>query len=439
MRSPRIFKNSHFGFTLPKPPFEMSKVELVDELTTRIMLEKKLKREANERTLLIHELEMHQLELEIQNRELLESHKQIEESRNKYAELYDLSPAGHITLDHKGRIVEINLTAAKLLKEEKSKLIGKALGRWISSNLKRVFMHHLQDVITYKEKQSCEIEVTPKGDSTPTHLKLHTQIATDTATLKPIYRLAVLDISDNKKALALEDSNRDLYDEKSLRENFVSHLSHDLRTPLTSSKLCAQMLSSVAIETGKRSKLLQMLVEELDRADRMVSELLNANKINGGKDIPLIKKNCDLDKVTRKCIEYFSALYTDNVKVNYRVSGEVTGVWSKDALQRIIENLMNNALKYGDGNSALTVSLEGLKDKVIMTIHNFGPPISTRDQKKIFEAFHRTQDAEKGTQVGWGLGLNLVHKMVRNHSGTINVTSSAIDGTSFIIELPKKA
>lgn len=423
--------NKLIPVTLKKMPEEMSHEELVSELVGRMMKEKTQGTDYAQRESLIHELETHQLELEIQNRELVEKYQDIEELNKKYVDLYDLAPVGYLSLDTKGNILNLNLTIAEMMKVEKKKVIGKNLGKWLHTEDTKRFYSHLSESLKSGEKIVCELDfITDNGENFL--IELHS-----TSDEKVIHT-AVIDVTERQKLKQAKEESNFLREERELREKFISTLSHDLRTPLSSSKLCAQMLSGAMDDLEKKKKLFDLMVEELDRADRMVRELLDASRIHGSEILPLLMKKSDLNAIAKKCIEHFESLSSGTVQINFRSAGDMTGTWSADGLQRVLENLLSNAAKYGAADLPATISLEDRGSDVLITVHNHGDPIPLKEQKRIFEAFHRGDSPRSSETIGWGLGLSLVNTIVKRHQGTITVKSSFEEGTSFIISLPKK-
>lgn len=114
----------------------------------------------------------------------------------------------------------------------------------------------------------------------------------------------------------------------------------------------------------------------------------------------------------------------------------IGGSWDDTAIQRVVENLVNNAAKYGDPKSLVNVKLFTENNQVVISVHNFGNPLSTHDQNTIFDLHHRTTTAEKGSHKGWGLGLTLVRGLVEAHQGQVSVQSSKDVGTTFTVRLP---
>ncbi len=113
---------------------------------------------------LLHELQVHQIELEMQNRELREMQQQLEESRDRYADLYDFAPVGYLTLDENGRILEANLTAAALLGCERANLIGKSFVSWLAPGESAGFLNHLRQAFHYSANATAELKIGANGE-----------------------------------------------------------------------------------------------------------------------------------------------------------------------------------------------------------------------------------------------------------------------------------
>ncbi|MGZ3686776.1 MAG: sensor histidine kinase [Bdellovibrionota bacterium] len=120
-----------------------------------------------------------------------------------------------------------------------------------------------------------------------------------------------------------------------------------------------------------------------------------------------------------------------------RSSGTLVGKWSCKDLQRVIENLITNAVKYGYDASPITLTLMDLGGEVELSVHNFGNPIPQEDQRNLFEAFERARAADSGTKKGWGLGLTLIRGVAEAHGGSARVRSDPEAGTTFTVRLPR--
>lgn len=231
----------------------------------------------------------------------------------------------------------------------------------------------------------------------------------------------------NDAATEFSDTLRDI------QEQFSQTLAHDLRSPLTSAKMSAQMILRKAGTDAFYIEKATHIANNMDRIDKMIVDLLDVSRLRAGEPIKLEFSPCDLDKIMR---EVGDELYSD-VKLYPIISseGSCLGNWNEDGLRRLIENLASNAVKYGKPSGAITLSLIQTKTKATIMVHNEGDPIPHSEQPGLFEQYKRSKSAQNKT--GWGLGLTVVRGMVDAHRGTLSLISEKGQGTSFIVELPK--
>lgn len=233
----------------------------------------------------------------------------------------------------------------------------------------------------------------------------------------------------------LEETVQMLQQERDLRERMVAALSHDLRTPLATARLSAQLLAHKQGDPGAFERATKRIVDNMDRADGMIRDLLDVSRIRGGEAIPLDIEPCDLVHVARSAIEDLVTLQGDRFALI--APAELRGHWDCSALRRIVENLGSNAVKYGAHDRAVTIHLCERDSGVEITVHNMGTPIPAGDLPTLFDLFKRSTGSR--SQLGWGIGLSLVQALVQAHGGTIGVTSVATEGTTFTIWLPADA
>lgn len=224
--------------------------------------------------------------------------------------------------------------------------------------------------------------------------------------------------------------------EKALRERFVLTLTHDLQNPLASLKSSCELMVKSPGDSKLKSQLAAIALRSVRRMEGMIHDLLDANRIAARERLPIHAERCDLSALLRQTVEDFSIVASPE---QVRIDGPsgVTGFWDPGALRRVIENLVSNAIKYGDPSRPITITLRPAAERVGIEVHNFGEPIPPECQTAIFRQFERTRAAEAGTQKGWGIGLTIVKGVVEAHSGRVTVESSAGSGTSFRIELPR--
>lgn len=243
---------------------------------------------------------------------------------------------------------------------------------------------------------------------------------------------------DNAKLYAtLGEHIGALQSERELRERFVSVLAHDLRGPLAAAKLSATRLAQGFERSDKRATQAAKIEKNIDRADRMIRDLLDANRVRAGERLPLNIDRCDLSALAREVIDDLVQAHGPRFVLAGR--DDVVGYWDCEELRRALWNLATNAVKYGAAGVAITIALDRTASRAELSVHNLGPAIPDEDQRHLFEPFARTQSARTGAQRGWGLGLTLVHGCSQAHGGRVRVQSSPEHGTTFTIELPLDA
>jgi signal transduction histidine kinase len=231
----------------------------------------------------------------------------------------------------------------------------------------------------------------------------------------------------------------DLEQERDFRNRFMATLTHDLRTPLTSVGLSAQLIVKDPTKVEQNKILATNIKRSIDRADTMIQDLLDMARIRSGEHLPLKIVECDLQEIVTSCIGEMSVQYGDRFRLDIRKQDENRGFWSADLLRRIIENLINNAVKYGLPGHPITISLRQVGEEEEISVHNEGNPLSAEEQKDIFNPFSRTHSANASEKKGWGLGLTLVRGAAESHGGSVRVESSREKGTCFIVKLPRDA
>jgi signal transduction histidine kinase len=234
------------------------------------------------------------------------------------------------------------------------------------------------------------------------------------------------------------DTSRDrmaeLTADASLRERFVATLAHDLRTPLGAIKMAFELL---LVELPKRpevAELSDLLFRNIARTETMLQDLLDTHRIHAGHRLPLHIARCNLSEIARATLKDLAAEFGPRFELE--VERDATGFWDAERLRRLLENLLTNAVKYGERNKPISVLLEQNERMTTLKVHNFGKPIPPEDQRTLFEAFYRADTAESSRAKGWGLGLTLVSGVVDGHGGTIKVASSAAGGTTFTVFIP---
>ncbi len=237
----------------------------------------------------------------------------------------------------------------------------------------------------------------------------------------------------------LRETNRRLDAAVDARDTFISIASHQLRTPLSTLKIHAEMLRRTArdapdeLTPGEVLPKLDSIDHQVDYLDRLVDQLLNVSRIvDGGLDVDW--ERCNLTSIVDEVVERFSH---DAKKAGstVRVSCEdrLVGTWDRERLDHVLTNLLSNAIKYGCGNP-IRIDAEQCDDTVVVTVADNGTGIPGDAQTKIFERFERAVDDDR--RQGLGLGLWIVREYVESLDGEITVDSRVDEGSTFTVELP---
>lgn len=225
-------------------------------------------------------------------------------------------------------------------------------------------------------------------------------------------------------------------DSEEARERDMLTLSHDLRGPLMGAKLAAQyMLLNPSNANHRCEELSARIVRSLDRTDRMLTDLLDANRIRAGHTIQLALAPCNLSRILREVISDIELIHPGCTVLSLSTD-PIEGRWNEDAIRRIVWNLATNAIKHGEKGTPVTVKTIRFGAMAKISVHNQGRVISAALQKKIFEPFQRGTHSIVGSNHGWGLGLTLVRGFTHAMGGTVHVRSTPKHGTTFTVTLP---
>lgn len=222
------------------------------------------------------------------------------------------------------------------------------------------------------------------------------------------------------------------FGQAALREQFIAALAHDLRNPLSVASTAAQMIGLTTDPQAIRNYAAKIR-ENLGRVDQMIQQLLDTVVFQHGQRLPLHASNFDMQEVITQVCKQFASMHGQR----FRTEGApAVGWWGRDLVQRALENLISNALKYGDADSPVTVRCSTERGRVQVSVHNVGDEIPPDQLEGIFQVFVRAAAAKKGDAEGWGIGLPFVRSVVESHGGSVDVDSSTDRGTTFSVNMP---
>ena len=230
--------------------------------------------------------------------------------------------------------------------------------------------------------------------------------------------------------------------EKEERERrlFVSNVSHELRTPLTSVKSYLEALDEGALYEPVAPDFIKVSLNETNRMMRMVTDLLHLSRIDnatGHLDVELINFTAFITFILNR----FDKIRAQDQEKKYELVRDypITSVWIEidtDKMTQVIDNILNNAIKYSPDGGKITVSMKTTDDQMILSISDQGLGIPKEDLPKIFDRFYRVDKARSRAQGGTGLGLAIAKEIIKQHNGFIWAKSEYGKGSTFTIVLP---
>lgn len=221
-----------------------------------------------------------------------------------------------------------------------------------------------------------------------------------------------------------------------LYDNFIANITHELKSPLSSIQLYLETLSSKNIPPDKQKEFYSIMAKDTDRLHKLINSILEISRIEQKR----VSHNYHISsaEIINKLIEnaFKNFRLPENVT---KIEGSVRGkcVIDKDAMQIVFDNLTDNAIKYSSPPHSISVRLKNNDKQNIIEFSDQGIGIGLKDQKTIFNKFHRVYNKNIPNVKGTGLGLFWVKEIIKLHGGKISVKSEGLNkGTTFIIELP---
>lgn len=370
-----------------------------------------------ENSKLYHELQVHRFELEIQNEELRAAKEEIAAGFERYVDLYDFAPVGYFTFGGSGLIREVNLTGARMLGTERSRLVNKRFESFIAEEDRQVFSSFLKKTFEGKGKESCEVTLKEQA------LLIHMEAAASPGGQE--CRAGLVDISERAKAEGeikrlnedLERKVSELAEVNRELEAFISSVSHDLRSPLRHismfAKTVAEEYSDRLDRQGK--DYLARVHQGAAKMNQLVEDLLNLSNISRQ---PIDRTEVDMGKMALEIIsEMRSAEPARRVEVDIKEG--LTAYGDQGLIEIVLRNLIGNAWKFTSKTENASIEFGTFEQggRTVYYVKDNGAGFNSEYLEKMFLPFQRLHlDSEfEGT----GIGLAIVERTIRRHGGRI--------------------
>jgi len=327
---------------------------------------------------------------------------------------------GVLATNRRGKITMINDMAKKQLGVQKEDVINKS----ILELLKIEDEYELRDLIT----QIPELMIDSQ-DGNGEYLSLRVRFALIRRESGFISGLVAV----------LHDTTEQEKEERE-RRLFVSNVSHELRTPLTSVKSYLEALDEGALSEPVAPDFIKVSLDETNRMMRMVTDLLHLSRIDNATshlDVEMINFTAFITFILNR----FDKMRGPDEEKKYELVRDypITSVWIEidtDKMTQVIDNILNNAIKYSPDGGKITVTMKTTDDQMILSISDQGLGIPKQDLPRIFDRFYRVDRARSRAQGGTGLGLAIAKEIIKQHKGFIWAKSEYGKGSTFTIVLP---
>lgn len=350
-----------------------------------------------------------------------ETQDAMESERNRLNSVLSHMSDGVVATDRRGKVITINDMALSLLGISKEAAIGQNI-----LNLLDIEKDYtLRKILESTEELLIERNESNYGDNKIIRVEF-SMIRRESGFISGL--VAVMhDVTEQER------NERD-------RREFVSNVSHELRTPLTSMRSYIETLSEGAWQDQEMApRFLKITLDETDRMIRMINDLLDLSRMDND-NLKLNIEMVNFNELVNFVLDRFDVIIANSEK-KYRIVREFTQrplfvEVDTDRMIQVIDNIMNNAIKYSPDGGKITVRLMETHNNVILSITDQGLGIPKKDISRIFERFYRVDKARARKQGGTGLGLAISKEVVKALGGTIWATSIENYGSTFYISLP---
>jgi PAS domain S-box-containing protein len=395
---------------------------------------------------MLHELQVRQIELEMQNEELRHSRQELDDSREHYAELYNSAPVGFLTINAKGLVTKANLAFTNLLAVPQKALIKRPFSQLVFGEDR--------DIYNFWRKMLCETEAPQvrelrllKNDGSQIWVRLVANLAKGgdgTAEL----RAAVSDITEPKRIeMELASANLRIEEASKAKTVFLANMSHELRTPLNSIIGFSEVLQDKLF--GPLNEKQDTFVANILNSGRhllsLISDILDISKVEASKmELDLVGVN--LAELCQGTVAMFSEkARKQQIKITYAIDSGLEGVpviADGRKIKQILYNLVDNGIKFNRPQGSVTITVQKASSTIHPTsvqivVEDSGIGIAAEDQAKLFLPFSQLSQSYYDKQTdGTGLGLALTKHLVELHGGEIVLKSEFGKGSRFIVLLP---
>ena len=385
-----------------------------------------------------HELQVHQIELEMQYEQLKQAKEEADAATEKYTELYDFAPSGYFTLNKLGEIIGLNLKGARILGKEPQRLINNRFGIYVSNDTKAVFNQFLSKIFKDKDNESCEVTLLVEGQTMMMNVIITGVFDEKCKQCK----LTMVDITGHKKAeLALKDSEEKLRQLNLDKDLFISILAHDLKSPFNALLGLSEILTEDLrkLDIDEIENIAKDINKSAQNSFNLLDDLLMWARTQQS-NIPFQPQNLSFADICKNILENFNPnADAKNIALDYSKVDHLTVFADIDMLKTVLRNLVSNAIKFTNTGGTIKINAEENSESVTISVSDNGVGIAPDDLTKLFDISQVLSTKGTAKETGTGLGLLLCKEFVEKHGGKIWVKSEEGKGSKFKFTLPGNA
>ncbi|MFN0300531.1 MAG: ATP-binding protein [Burkholderiales bacterium] len=389
---------------------------------------------------LVHELEVHQVELSMQNEALRESEAQLAESRDRLSDLYDFAPAGYLTLNEDSTILEANLAAAALLGVERQRALGQKFTRFIEPTTQDAFYLHQRSTVPGSPKQTLELLLRDTGGKAMT-VQMDMACVRNTLTASLSWYVAMSDVSERKRnEEAMHQALQQAEFANQAKSQFLANMSHEIRTPLNGVLGMTELLLDTKLDAEQQG-FAHIARRSGEALLGILNDVLDLSKIEAGK-LEIEAVPFELGQVAKDVITLFAErARRKGLELLCQIDDDVPAhaIGDPVRLTQIVTNLVGNAIKFTDtGAVSVHVQVAGAPHAeasadwmIRFAIRDTGIGLNESARSRLFQPFSQGDASVTRRFGGAGLGLAISRQLVEAMGGTIELDSTEGKGSLF--------
>ena len=385
----------------------------------------------------LQEIEIHQIELLMQNDDLIVANEKLEIANRKYTSRYDFAPMGYFTLDKDCSILELNISGAKLLSRDRNDLLKSNFKLFLTEETRQLYNQFFKRILESGNKEVCEVQlIENEKPSLYLHLEgIHSEVEKN-------FLITAVDITERIKAEEkIKNYSQELEAVNKAKDKFFSIIADDLRNPfigiITISELLEGKLASVNNEISSQLlKYVEIIHASSKSAFTVLENLMHWSKLQKG-DIGFNPMSKYINRIVDSTLPLVTvSAFKKNITIENGLSGKDLVFIDETLLITILKNLLMNAIKFTPNGGKIILSTH-IKEKFLeVSVIDNGIGIDSKNLDKLFRIDSKFNHLGTDNETGTGLGLILCKEYIEKQGGTIRVKSELGIGSTFTFTLP---